>query len=1257
MIRSLLASGYRFTACALLLFAAGANAQAQVDASTLNNKIMAGYQGWFMTPDGAGGASWRHWSPPGVVPDASSVSVDMWPDLREFAASELTATGFKYADGSTAGLFSSFNAASVERHVKWMRDYGIDGVFVQRFVVDAVQMRPVRDKVLQDVRAGAEKHGRVFANMYDISGASASSLVADIKNDWIHLVDNLQVTASSRYLRHEGRPVVSVLGFGVGGRPGSAAELQALIAWFKTDAPEKYRATVKLGVDPDWRTHGAAWQAAYRSVAVLSPWTVGRYNNDAGADAWRNDKITPDLNALSGSGTEYMPVVFPGFSATNLKRGATPINEIPRRGGRFFWRQTYNAIQAGANMVYVAMFDEVDEGTAMYKIAESSSQMPTSGKFLPLNADGETVPSDWYLSLMGEASRMLRGERALSATMPPIGGVAPVPVESAEGSLITGQRLNADQSLASANGVYRLTLHTDGNLVIYNASSQPLWAGATAGQGGVRLELQGDGNLVLYTSAGAAVWSSGTNGSGAARLVMQDDGNLVLETAAGVSVWSTSTGQSGGGGGGGTSAAVVHATKGGVNLTKSNISVSSPARSGDYEIVAVAGSSVQGGSNAPIDSALMTDQGFQLVGVRGAADRKSEIWIRKNNGSSEQASIRITGKGPDVLWSITTIDGSKSELNLSSIQTANTFASHSSSSASFSAPGGSGLLFVAMMFDDPVEVLSAGSGSILFKTWGSGDGNGIASLLFQPGVSVPSSVNIKNYDSVGRQYAVVAARIAVTPLGGGTADTTPPVITLNGSASMTVTIGSSFPDPGATATDNIDGNVSVNVTGSVNVSVVGIYTLQYNARDLAGNNATTVTRIVNVINASDGGSGPGTSSLKTDQSLSASQSIVSANGAHKFVLQGAGNLVLYSSGQVRWAAATQGKGGTQLFLQGDGNLVLRTAAGAAVWSSGTNGKGAVRLVMQDDGNLVLQTAAGATIWSTNTGGSTPPPPVDGRARVAFVGDSGSGGNFQNVLNLIKSEGAEMTMFLGDTSYSSSGDDAWDNRIGATLASTDPVLLAIGNHDVDDSNLGKVVSLSQARLNRQSAVNCNGTYGQRMTCTYKNLYFVVSGIGTIGSDSDQENFIASSLNTAPANTWRICAWHKNQHLMQIGEKSDETGWTVYETCRQKGAFIATGHEHSYSRTHLLSSMTNRTVDSTSSTFTVSPGKSFAFVSGLGGQSIRPQLLSGNWWAKVYTSTQGAKYGVLFGDFYADRADFYFKNIDGQVIDQFTVQKGY
>ena len=93
-------------------------------------------------------------------------------------------------------------------------------------------------------------------------------------------------------------------------------------------------------------------------------------------------------------------------------------DEIPRRGGRFFWRQAYNAVDAGNDMVYVAMFDEVDEGTAMYKLAENASQTPTTGAFVTLDADGEALPSDWYLQIYGQASRMLRGEIPLSDTIP-----------------------------------------------------------------------------------------------------------------------------------------------------------------------------------------------------------------------------------------------------------------------------------------------------------------------------------------------------------------------------------------------------------------------------------------------------------------------------------------------------------------------------------------------------------------------------------------------------------------------------------------------------------------------------------------------------------------------------------------------------------------------------------------------------------------------------------------------------------------------
>ena len=111
-----------------------------------------------------------------------------------------------------------------------------------------------------------------------------------------------------------------------------------------------------------------------------------------------------------------MPVVFPGFSRWNLK--GEKFNHIKRNGGRFFWHQFYNAIDAGCNMVYVAMFDEVDEGTAIYKVAENDSQTPTTGRFVTLDEDGEILPSDGYLRLTGEATKMLRHQIGLTSTIP-----------------------------------------------------------------------------------------------------------------------------------------------------------------------------------------------------------------------------------------------------------------------------------------------------------------------------------------------------------------------------------------------------------------------------------------------------------------------------------------------------------------------------------------------------------------------------------------------------------------------------------------------------------------------------------------------------------------------------------------------------------------------------------------------------------------------------------------------------------------------
>jgi hypothetical protein len=253
--------------------------------------------------------------------------------------------------------------------------------------------------------------------MYDISGQPTNTLVHALTNDWNYLVHTMRLTDSPRYLRHNGRPVVGVWGFGFAGRHDSPAQAQPVISYFKAAG-----CTVVGGVPAGWRTlkndaqTDPAWAAVFRSFDVISPWSVGRYGDNTGADLFRQNVIVPDLADATRAGRGYLPVVFPGFSLHNLNGG--PLNQIPRQGGAFYWRQVHNAVASGCTMIYGAMFDEMDEGTAMFKLAPASAQLPAQGTFVPLDIDGVKLPGDWYLRLANEAGKMLRGEIPLQSTMP-----------------------------------------------------------------------------------------------------------------------------------------------------------------------------------------------------------------------------------------------------------------------------------------------------------------------------------------------------------------------------------------------------------------------------------------------------------------------------------------------------------------------------------------------------------------------------------------------------------------------------------------------------------------------------------------------------------------------------------------------------------------------------------------------------------------------------------------------------------------------
>src|SRR5258708_12387438 len=93
--------------------------------------VMAGYQGWFNAPDDGAGRGWNHYVAHGEF-GPGNCKVDCWPDVSEYK--QTYKTPFRTADSTPAYLFSSYDASTTDLHFKWMKEYGIDGVFVQRFI-------------------------------------------------------------------------------------------------------------------------------------------------------------------------------------------------------------------------------------------------------------------------------------------------------------------------------------------------------------------------------------------------------------------------------------------------------------------------------------------------------------------------------------------------------------------------------------------------------------------------------------------------------------------------------------------------------------------------------------------------------------------------------------------------------------------------------------------------------------------------------------------------------------------------------------------------------------------------------------------------------------------------------------------------------------------------------------------------------------------------------------------------------------------
>jgi hypothetical protein len=303
--------------------------------------------------------------------------------------------------------------------------------------------------------------------------------------------------------------------------------------------------------------------------------------------------------------------------------------------------------------------------------------------------------------------------------------------------------------------------------------------------------------------------------------------------------------------------------------------------------------------------------------------------------------------------------------------------------------------------------------------------------------------------------------------------------------------------------------------------------------------------------------------------------------------------------------------------------------------------------------------------------------------VAFIGDTGYDphdtpaldSGFERVLALVRSEAAHLLAIAGDFSYQDKADAArvYFDNINRILGERFPVLGADGNND-DWSQYQPFFQQRLERMGLHRTLIAGDEYGLR----FGGVQWVILG------ERGNAPFVRTQFAGAD-DAWRVCMWHKNMHDMQTGSKRDEMDWATYRACQEAGAIIATGHEHAYARTLTLTDVGNR-ADGHGATgmpdrLAIGPGRTFVFVSGLGGKSLRKyrcaQHDDDTWWATVYTRNyyrqagttvakscawgssvvQGYTYGALLITFNAggdpNTAEAYFKTINGETIETFSI----
>lgn len=415
--------------------------------STFKGRVMCGYQGWFTAPgDESNSKGWTHWTATGINKfEPGYSSVEYWPEISEYEKTYETA--FVHPDGTKAKVFSSADKSTADLHFRWMKEYGIGGAIIQRFKSTVEACASGSDLHSLDVLANcieaSKKYGIAIMVEYDLSGLGSDSDLDMLIKDWDMLNEKFHLTDPSvcpTYLWEKGLPMLGFFGVGLNKGDSTADQYLYLFDNMKGRDGEKGKLSYFAGTGYAWLSSGGSakpfieWEEVYKRCAVISPWAVGNFSSIDVIES-RMAQVANDIKWCKRQNVIYAPVAYPGFSwrntQTKWKNNGTaydwdPANRYdmtPREKGMFLWKLLARYRELGAEAAFVAMFDEIDEGTAIFKCVKKSNTPINTNPYFPdgifLGYDDDLDPG-YYMKLVGEAGKWYAGAEGYSSDKLPI---------------------------------------------------------------------------------------------------------------------------------------------------------------------------------------------------------------------------------------------------------------------------------------------------------------------------------------------------------------------------------------------------------------------------------------------------------------------------------------------------------------------------------------------------------------------------------------------------------------------------------------------------------------------------------------------------------------------------------------------------------------------------------------------------------------------------------------------------------------------